>query len=149
MQLADLYRLASVTRTVITFGFLQNLVSVVLISPMENNLPFENHSSTTVWITTSADILDKGRVPILFSVEQMRNLRMNIEHTPGGGLLACPMFGMRKTPLAVSTSNQPILDIMSLATAREKSQQSFMSHALAGPACEGKHEAHTYKEGCK
>ena len=108
-----------------------------------------NKTSTTGWITTSVDILDKGRVPILFSVEQMRNLRTNKEHTPVGEFLTCPMFGMKKTPLAVSTSNHPILDIISLATAREKPQHSFLSHALTCPACEGKHRAHTYKDGCK
>ena len=108
-----------------------------------------NTTSTTGWITTSVDILEKGRVPILFSVEQMRNLRMNIEHTPVGEFLTCPMFGMKKTPLAVSTSNHPILDIMSLATASQKPSHSFMSHALACPACEGKHRAHTYKDDWK
>ena len=108
-----------------------------------------NRTSTTGWITTSVDILDKGRVPIFFSVEQMRNLRMNIEHSPVGEFLTCPMFGMKKTPLAVSTSNHPILDIMSLATAKEKPQHSFLSHALACPACEGKHRPHTYKDDCK
>ena len=108
-----------------------------------------NRTSTTGWITTSVDILDKGRVPILFSIEQMRNLRMNIEHTPVGEFLTCPMFGMKKTPLAVSTSSHPILDIMSLATAKEKPQHSFLSHALACPACAGKHRPHTYKDDCK
>ena len=108
-----------------------------------------NRTSTTGWITTSVDILDKGRVPILFSVEQMRNLRMNIEHTPVGEFLTCPMFGMKKTPLAVSTSSHPILDIMSLATAKEKPQHSFLSHALTCPACAGKHRPHTYKDDCK
>ena len=108
-----------------------------------------NRTSTTGWITTSVDILDKGRVPVLFSVEQMRNLRMNIEHTPVGEFLTCLMFGMKKTPLAVSTSNHPILDIMSLAIAKEKPQHSFLSHALACPVCEGKHRPHTYKDDCK
>ena len=108
-----------------------------------------NKTGATGWITTSVDILDKGRVPILFSVEQMRNLGMNIEHTPVGEFLTCPMFGMKKEPLAVSTANHPILDIMSLATAREKPQHSFLSHALACPACEGKHRPHTYKDDCK
>ena len=61
-------------------------------------------------------ILDKGKVPILFSVEQMRNLRMNIEHTPVGEFMTCPLFGMQRTALAVSTSNHPVLDIMALAT---------------------------------
>ena len=43
---------------------------------------FRNDHATNGWITTCVDILDKGKVPILFSVEQMRNLRMNIDHTP-------------------------------------------------------------------
>jgi hypothetical protein len=50
------------------------------------------------------DIVDKGKVPVLFS-EQMRNLRMNIEHTHVGEFLTCPLFGMQRTALAVSTSN--------------------------------------------
>ena len=77
---------------------------------------FRNDRAQSGWITTCIDILDKGKVPILFSVEQMRNLRMNIEHTPAGELMTCPLFGMQRTALAVSTSNHPVLDIMALAT---------------------------------
>ena len=65
---------------------------------------FRNDRAQTGWITTCVDILDKGKVPILFSVEQMRNLRMNIEHTPVGEFMTCPLFGMQRTALAVSTS---------------------------------------------
>lgn len=108
-----------------------------------------NDQSATGWITTSVDILDKGQVPILFSVEQMRNLRMNIEHTPVGEFLTCPLFGMKRTALAVSTSNHPVLDTMSLALASKKPNHSFVtSFAITCPACNGKHRAHTYKEGC-
>ena len=35
-----------------------------------------------VRLNTCVYTLDKGKVIFLFSVEQMRNLRMNIEHTP-------------------------------------------------------------------
>ena len=70
----------------------------------------KNDHSQTGWVTTCVDILDKGKVPILFSVEQMRNLRMNIEHTPVGEFLTCPLFGMQRTALSVSTSNHPVLD---------------------------------------
>ena len=73
---------------------------------------FRNDRAQTGWITTCVDILDKGKVPILFSVEQMRNLRMNIEHTPVGEFMTCPLFGMHRTALAVSTSNHPVLDIL-------------------------------------
>ena len=57
---------------------------------------FRNDRAQTGWITTCVDTLDKGKVPILFSVEQMRNLRMNIEHTPVGEFMTCPLFGMQR-----------------------------------------------------
>lgn len=105
--------------------------------------------SATGWIQTTVDILDKGQVPILFSVEQMRNLRMNIEHTPVGEFLTCPLFGMNRTPLSVSTSNHPVLDIMSLATAGSKPNHSFASaNTITCPACCGKKRAHTWDDRC-
>ena len=124
---------------------------------MENNLQskarlvihFRNDRAHTGWITTCVDILDKGKVPILFSVEQMRNLRMNIEHTPVGEFLTCPLFGMQRTALAVSTSSHPVLDIVALATSSWKPVYSFQSEDITCPACNGKHRPHTNKEGCK
>ena len=89
------------------------------------------------------------KVPILFSVEQMRNLRRNIEHTPVGEFLTCPLFGVQRTALAVSTSNHPVLDILALATSSWKPMYSFQSEEITCPACNGKHRPHTNKEGCK
>jgi len=66
---------------------------------------FRNDHAHHGWITMCVDIVDKGKVPVLFSVEQMRNLRMNIEHTHVGEFMTCPLFGMQRTALAVSTSN--------------------------------------------
>ena len=112
----------------------------------------KNPKHPTGWVSTSVDILDKGRVPILFSVEQMRNLRMSIEHTPMGEFLTCSSFGMNRTALAVSTSNHPILDIMQLAQCGSKPAHSFVAEAkevLYCPACAGKHRPHTYTGDCK
>ena len=109
---------------------------------------FRNDHAQNGWITTCVDILDQY-VPILFSVEQMRNLRMNIEHTPVGEFLTSLLFGMQRTALSVSTSNHPVLDIMALATSSWKPMYSFASEAITRPACAGKHRPHTYKEGCK
>ena len=101
------------------------------------------------WVTTTVDILDKGRVPILFSVEQMRNLRMNIEHTPAGEFLTCPVFGLKRYALSVATSNHPILDVMFLARCGQKPEHSFASTTkITCPACTGKHRAHTYDDHC-
>ena len=110
---------------------------------------FRNDHAQNGWITTCVDIVNKGKVPILFSVEQMRNLRMNIEHTPVGEFLTCPLFGMQRTALLVSTSNHPVLDVMALATSSWKPMCRFASEETTCPACAWKHRPRTYKEGCK
>ena len=74
---------------------------------------------------------------------------MNIEHTPVGEFLTCPLFGMQRTALSVSTSNHPVLEIMALATSSWKPMHSFASEETTCPACAGKHCPHSYKEGCK
>jgi len=74
----------------------------------------KNPKHPTGWITTSVDILEKGRVPILFPAEQMRKLRMNIDHAPAE-FLTCPAFGLKRYSLSVATSNHPILEVMFLA----------------------------------
>ena len=66
---------------------------------------FKNDNASSGWVTTTVDILDQGDVPILFSVAQMRNLRMNIEHTPVGDFMTCSLFAMNRSPLPVSTSD--------------------------------------------
>ena len=109
----------------------------------------KNPKHPTGWISTSVDILDKGRAPILFSVEQMRNLRMNIEHTPAGEFLTCPVFGLKRYAMSVATSNHPVLDVMFLATCGHKPSHSFAATPeITCPACNGKHRKHTYDEHC-
>ena len=109
----------------------------------------KNPKLPTGWISTSVDILDKGRVPILFSVEQMRNLRMNIEHTPAGEFLTCPVFGLKRYAMSVATSNHPVLDVMFLATCGHKPSHSFAATPkITCPACNGKHRKHTYDDRC-
>ena len=106
---------------------------------------FRHDQAHGAWIATCDDILDKGKVPILFSVEQIRSLRSNIEHTPVGEFLTCPLSGMQCTALAVSTSNHPVLDIMGLTTSSWKPMYSFQSEDITCPACEGK----LPQEGCR
>ena len=74
---------------------------------------------------------------------------MNIEHTPVGEFLTCPLLGMQRTALAVMTSNHPVLDIMALATSSWKPMYIFQPEEITCPACNGKHHPHTNKEGCK
>ena len=112
----------------------------------------QNHQAPTGRISTAIDILDQGDVPILLSVEQLRNLRMSIEHTPAGDYLTCPLFGLKCFSLPVSTSNHNVLDIMMFASSVRKPNHSFtmINPSFAScPACNGKHRAHTFKDGCK
>ena len=44
--------------------------------------------------TRSVDVLEQGRVPFLFSIEQMRNLNMTIQHTTTGDYMTCDSFGL-------------------------------------------------------
>ena len=55
---------------------------------------------------TTVEVLDQGRVPILFSIEHMRNLRMTLECSPTADLASCESFGLYKLPLPVSTPCQ-------------------------------------------
>ena len=113
---------------------------------------FQNDQAPTGWISTAIDILDQGDVPILFSVEQLRNLRMSIEHTPVGDYLTCPLFGLKRFSLPVSASIHNVLDLMMFASAARKPNRSFTvaSPSFAScPACNGKRRAHAYKDGCK
>ena len=64
---------------------------------------FQNDQAPTGWISTAIDILDQGDV--LFSVEQLRNLRMSIEHTPVGDYLTCPWFGLKRFSLPVASEH--------------------------------------------
>ncbi len=101
------------------------------------------------WITTLVDILDKGRAPTLFSVEQMQNLRMDIDHTPAGEFLTCPTFGLHRYSSSVATSNDPILDVMFLARCGQKPSHSFaVTPTYTCPDCNRRHRKHTYDERC-
>ena len=71
---------------------------------------------------------------------------MNIENTPVSEFLTCPLFGMQRAALAVTTSDHPVLDILALATSGWKPMCSFQSEDVTFPACNGTHRPHPKKE---
>ena len=124
-------------------------------APSGANLSFANSQSAritekvTLWFdtqppaNTTIEVLDKGRVPILFSIQQMRNLRMTLEHTPTADCATCEAFGLNRTVLPVSTSNHLILDLLCFTRGptynmRDEEQTSFRATQLD--------EAHEYSE---
>jgi hypothetical protein len=69
---------------------------------------------------TDVDIVDEGYVPILLSLEQMRNLRFTLEHTPECDFLTCDAFDMHREPLKVSTTNHLVLDLLKFCNSPKK-----------------------------
>ena len=116
-------------------------------SPSGTKFSFANSQSAritekvTLWFdtqppaNTTIEVLDEGRVPILFSIQQMRNLRMTLEHTPTADYATCEAFGLRRTVLPVSTNNHLVLDLLCFTRGptynmRDEEQTSFRATTL-------------------
>ena len=67
--------------------------------------------NTSPPVVTFIDILEQGQVPILLSIDQMRNLHMTIEHTPQCDKITCKAFGMIRQPIPVSSSGHAMFDL--------------------------------------
>ena len=98
-------------------------------------------------VSTAIDIVDKGKVPILFSIQQMRHLEIELMHTAAGEFLTCQKFGLKNFPLSVSTADHTVLNVLDLALANRQPSHSFA--AITCPACNGKDRPHTYDKTCK
>ena len=67
--------------------------------------------NTSPPMVTNIDILEQGQVPILLSIDQMRNLHMTTEHTPQCDKITRKAFGMIRQPIPVSSSGHALLDL--------------------------------------
>ena len=97
---------------------------------------------------TDVDVLNKGAVPILLSLGQMRNLRFTLDMNPYVVLLTCEAFGLHRSPLRMSTTRHLVLDMTELRYSPTP-ENCFLSSALTAksqiktpgcPACEGIHK---------
>ena len=62
---------------------------------------------------TTIDCLPEGEVPILFSLEQMCNLQIDLVHRPGDVVYcACPSFRYHNERLRCSTSGYIVIDLL-------------------------------------
>ena len=83
--------------------------------------------------STEVDILEEGTVPILISLQQMRNLYMEFRHTPTCDYLTCSAFGLKNFPIPVSTSNHLLLDMCNLKRSPQRVEGSFLDQELLPP----------------
>ncbi|MHC4951460.1 MAG: hypothetical protein ACYTEU_10825 [Planctomycetota bacterium] len=88
------------------------------------------HFPTNPPCQTEIQILEEGNVPILLSLEQMRNLYMKFEHTPQVDYLTCAAFGMKNFPVPVSTTNHLIIDLADLKQSPELTQCTWLSNVV-------------------
>ena len=84
------------------------------------------HFDTKPPCKTEIDILEEGTVPILLSIQQMRQLYMTFEHTPECDYLTCKAFGMHRHPLPISNTNHIVLDLASL----KQNPHVMLTHGL-------------------
>ena len=62
-------------------------------------------------MVTKIDSLDQGQVPVLLSVDQMRNLHMTTERTPQLDRITRKAFGVIRQPTPISSSGHAMLDL--------------------------------------
>ena len=77
---------------------------------------------------TDVDILEQGKVPILLSLGQMRNLRFTLEIAPDVVYLSSPVLKVNKQPVMVSTTKHLVLDLATVQPSYGTSAgRSFLS----------------------
>ena len=86
------------------------------------------HQALKVWSPTKppmftiVDIVEQGRVPILLSLQQMRNLQMQLDMRPDRVLITCEALGLHHVQATQSSSSHMVIDLVAIL--------SVPSHAL-------------------
>ena len=110
---------------------------------------------------TIVDIVEQGRVPILFALQQMKNLNMRLDLHPDRVLITCEALGLHTVQATQAPSSHIVIDLASIVKAPVSASNYGNDDSptcLAGdrelafgtcPACVGRHRPHTYKESCR
>ena len=116
---------------------------------------------TTPPMFTVVDIVEQGRVPILFLLHQMKNLHINLDMRPDRVLITCEAFGLHHVQATQASSSHIVivLAVVQCVPARATSNSesncigSFVGDSeLACGTClagAGRHRPHTYAAACK
>ena len=107
------------------------------------------------------DIAEQGRVPILFSLQQMKNLSIKLDMRPDRVLILCEALGLHRVQATQASSSHIVIDLATIRKVPSRRLSAYESDVhcfFAGgnevslgtcPACAGRHRPHTYMEGCK
>ena len=66
-------------------------------------------------------------MPILISIQQMRNLYMSFTHTPECDYITCEAFGLKDYPIPISTSNHLLLNLVDLKSPPKRVSCQFLT----------------------
>ena len=63
---------------------------------------------------TIVDIVEKGRVPILFALQQMKNLQMKLDMRLDRVLITCEALGLRNVQATRASSPHVVIDLAAI-----------------------------------
>ena len=63
---------------------------------------------------TIVDIVEQGRVPILFSLQQMKKLQMQLDMRPGRVLITCEALGLHSVQATPALSSHIVIDLAAI-----------------------------------
>ena len=78
------------------------------------------HQALKVWfptkppMSTLVDIVEQGRVPILFSLQQMKNLKMQLDIRPDQVLISCEALGLHCVQAIQASSSHIVIDLAAI-----------------------------------
>ena len=78
------------------------------------------HQALEFWFPTKppmfrlVDIVEQGRVPILFSLQQMKNLRMQLDMRLDRVLISCEALGLHCVQATQASSSHIVIDLVAI-----------------------------------
>ena len=143
------------------------------IVPSSSKFSFANSETTTVHqalklgyptkppMFTLVGIVEQGRVPILLSLQQIKNLRMHLDMRLDRVLISCEALGLHCVQATQSSSSHIVIDLAAIRRIPSRilsTSECGFPYIFAGdsevalgtcPACAGRHWPHMYSDGCK
>ena len=119
------------------------------------------HQALKIWFPTEppmftiVDIVEQGRVPILCSLQQMKNLQMQLDMRTDRVLIMCEALGLHHVQATHASSSHIVIyraAILSVPSRTLSKGESEFPCFFAGdsemalgtcPACAGRHRPHT------
>ena len=97
------------------------------------------HQALTIWFPTKppmftiVDIVEQGRVPILFSLQQMQTLNITLDMRPDKVLITCEALGLHHVQATQASSSHIVIDLAAIL--RVPARASCSSDVLFPVAC--------------